>query len=1068
MAAKNKKNSIKESKSKNRINRRDLMKLSGLTFLTTSIAGRKKAMADAINDFMNISHPIPAYKKLDPKWIESLYARGKKETYTGKVLETIGMPCCGIASGQLYLCGDGTLGDWQLFGNPISYWVGATNSTFAVRKPVKPVEQGFAVAVRNQQGDTVVKKLRDGGVEHVEFQGEYPVGIVHYKDSELPVKVQLNAFSPYIPLNAQDSAYPATIFELAVQNTSRQSVEAGVLGWLENAICLNSRKEFDLNGKTEVSERGGTTTLTNSVDVESSGKGKPVRFEIPFEDFEGPDWGKWKVEGDAFGDKPFKVGTNVEGQAVIKNVQGEGFVNTMEKGDQAQGKLTSEKFKIQRRYICFLLGGGGHAGTNISLIIDGNVVRRSTGFNDEGLHWRGWYVEDLEGREAQIVIEDIVKTGWGHVNVDSIVFTDKPRHGTVGDHTVDLGNMTFRCLDSGSGLDNVYPDSDIEKYVENNSIYQLMEGKLPLLRSGSVMLKPGEEKKFRFIMSWYYPNMPEGGRLYAVKFKSSRDVVEDITNKYQRLSGDTYLWRDMLYDSTLPYWLIDRLHSTMSTLATGTTRWWENGRFYAFEGCTCCHGTCTHVWSYAQGHARLFPEIGRNIREMQDFAPITEGGGFYPQSGLISFRADKHFGFAADGQCGSILNAYREHLTTEDNRFLEANWSKIKKALGYLITQDARGEMGGLSSPDDAANPSAMKDENKMTEDPDGIITGTQHNTYDINYHGANTLIGALYLAALRAGEEMAKDIGDEKFAAFARKIYENGRKWTVENLWNGEYFIQEVDLEKHKNHQYADGCLSDQLFGQMWAHQLDLGHVYPEDKVKKALHSIWKYNWAPDVGVYNEKYKPFRWFISPGQPGLITCTWPKGDYLPDGTMYKNEVWTGIEYQVAANLIDEGYVTEGLAICKAIHERYQPGFLNPYNEIECGDHYARALASWAVYLALAGYKYNGPEGSVGFEPKITPHDFKAAFTFANGWAAFAQKRDPYKQVEDLTMRKGSLKLRRLDFTLDINKRAKGVEVKLDGNTIASSFKTRANAVTVDLGRKIEIKEGQNLEVAIKL
>jgi len=189
---------------------------------------------------------------------------------------------------------------------------------------------------------------------------------------------------------------------------------------------------------------------------------------------------------------------------------------------------------------------------------------------------------------------------------------------------------------------------------------------------------------------------------------------------------------------------------------------------------------------------------------------------------------------------------------------------------------------------------------------------------------------------------------------------------------------------------------------------------------------------------------------------------------MAEGMSYKNEIWTGIEYQVAANLINEGFVTEGLAICRAIHDRYQPGYLNPYNEIECGDHYARAMASWGVYLALAGFKYHGPDGIVGFDPKITPENFKAAFTFAEGWASFSQERKSGRQVDTIKMQKGALKLNELSFAVEDGKKAKRVEVTLDGKKVLSTFKCDGINVTINLANTLELKKEQNLEVMIKL
>ena len=236
-------------------------------------------------------------------------------------------------------------------------------------------------------------------------------------------------------------------------------------------------------------------------------------------------------------------------------------------------------------------------------------------------------------------------------------------------------------------------------------------------------------------------------------------------------------------------------------------------------------------------------------------------------------------------------------------------------------------------------------------------------------------MVGSLYLAALRAGEEMARTLGEDELAARYRAVFESGRRLTAERLFNGEYFVQEVDLEKYSTFQYADGCLSDQVFGQGWAAQVGLGYLYPPEMVGKALKSIWKYNWTPDVGPQNAAHPPERWFARPGEAGLFTCTWPKSKYLAKGVRYRDEVWTGIEYQVAGHMAFEGMVTEALALCRGVHERYHPSKHNPWNEIECGDHYARGMASYGVFLALCGFEYNGPAGHLGFAPRIAPDDF---------------------------------------------------------------------------------------------
>jgi uncharacterized protein (DUF608 family) len=569
--------------------------------------------------------------------------------------------------------------------------------------------------------------------------------------------------------------------------------------------------------------------------------------------------------------------------------------------------------------------------------------------------------------------------------------------------------------------------------ADTNIAFPVTEKRSTALLARPVELAPGAKCGFIFALAWFFPNHQQGHE-YANRFDSAAEVAHYVLDDYERLAGNTSKWYKTFYeDSTLPRWLLFRLHSTVCNLATGTCQWWQSGRFWAWEGVGCCAGTCTHVWNYAHAPARLFPELERSAREMQDF-----GAGFDPESGLVGFRSNR--AYAADGQCGTVLKAYREHQMSAGDSFLKRNWSRIKKALMFSIARD---------------------------DNDDGLIECSQHNTYDINFEGPNTFVGSLYLAALRAGEEMAKEMGDVEFAERCREIFESGSRLTVERLWNGEYFIQQVDLKRHPRHQYAKGCLSDQLFGQGWAHQLGLSYVYPPQYAKKALQSVWKYNWAPDIGPYNVTHKPERWFARAGEPGLFTCTWPKTPYIPQGVRYKNEIWTGIEYQVAGNMVAEGMLTEALAICHGIHDRYDPAKHNPFNEVECGDHYARAMASWGVYTALAGYEYHGPKGHLGFAPKITPEDFRAAFTTAEGWGTFSQKRDGRIQREQIEVRWGRLSLRSLAFAVPKNFRRLRIEVTAGGRPIRSRHTLEDGRIVIRFPTKLALSENQMLEVTIR-
>jgi len=1026
--------------------RREFIKLAGVSAASLAAFGSAARLQAAVaaGDLAD-DHFVPVDKGLDPGWIRMLSAKGEPTIYSGDDLKTIAMPVGGVCAGQVYLTGDGRLTHFDVFN--IHNFTGYGREAYDLgRTTGSPLLQGFAIKITSG-GKTTVRSLDRAGFPGVQFCGEYPIATIDYADKGMPVAVTLRAFSPFCPLEANDSGLPATVMEYRLKNTSDAPVEATLAGWLENGVCIDSGKEMDGFHTAGVARSPAMSMLLyRAQEAKTPGERRPP---ILFADFEGEDYGEWKVEGKAFGTGPAH-GT-LEKQQDVSGFAGKGLVNTYLGGDdKLTGKLTSPEFTIERRFITFLVGGGPHAGkTCMNLLVDGKIVHTATGKQVERLLWHNFNVSEFVGKAARLEIVDNETGPWGHINIDQIEFRDtprSPRSGPLGSQP-DFGTMGLALIDGGR-------DALVNASVDNDALPDVFDGlqsgaaeevKMPFGKrltgalGKSVTLGPGEEARVAFAVVWHFPNRPDRGNYYASRFKDAGAVGAYLAANYDGLAAQTQLWHDTWYDSTLPHWLLDRLFSTVSALATSTCQRWENGRFWAWEGVGCCHGTCTHVWNYEHAMARLFPELERSCREMQDY-----GTGFEEETGMVRFRGEGWGMWAGDGQAGTVLKAYREHQTSADDAFLKRNWKKIRKSLEFLIGED-RG--GGQT--------------------PDGLIEGSQHNTYDINFFGANAMIGSLYLAALKAGQQMATEMGDADFAKTCAKLAESGSKLTVKRLFNGEYFIQEVDLAQHPKAQYGEGCLSDQLFGQGWAHQVALGYVYPEETIHATLAAIWKYNWAPDIGPQNAVHKPERWFASPGEAGLFTCTWPHTKHLPAGVRYKNEVWTGIEYQVAGNMAYDGMVTEALAICRGIHERYHPSKHNPFNEVECGDHYARGMASHGVFQGLCGFEYHGPNGHLGFAPRVTPDDFQAAFTAAEGWGTLTQTRQAGRQTNRIAVKWGTLRLKTLALELPEGAAVGGVAVTLDGWPVKCRRSQEGTRVAVTLDDSVVVGVGKELQIEIQ-
>ena len=566
--------------------------------------------------------------------------------------------------------------------------------------------------------------------------------------------------------------------------------------------------------------------------------------------------------------------------------------------------------------------------------------------------------------------------------------------------------------------------------------------------SGSVgrkiKLAPAESVTVTFVLAWHFPNLslPKLGRVgrhYATRFDSAGAVADYIAENYARLATQTRLWRDTWYDSTLPFWFLDRTFLNTSTLATSTTYRFANGRYYGWEGVGCCEGTCDHVYHYAHACARLFPELERTTREKIDF------GLAQMPDGAIHFRGEFNNIPAVDGQSGTILRALREHQMSADAEFLKRNWPKIKLAMQWLIAKDANN---------------------------DGLIESNQHNTLDADWFGKVAWLSGLYLAALQGAAEMADEVGDADFARLCREILEVGRKNLVEQLFDGEYFINQVDPKHLDAINSGTGCEIDQVFGQSWAFQVGLPRVLPEKETVTALKSLWRYNFSPDVGPYREANKPGRWYALAGEAGLLMCSFPRRDWNyaqakgkgPEWAAgYFNECMNGFEYQAAGHMIWEGLTLEGLAVTRAAHDRYHASRRNPWNEIECGDHYARSMASYGVYLAACGFEYHGPEQHIGFAPKVSPENFKCAFTSAEGWGSFSQRIESGKMKAEFAVRWGTLKLQTIALE---NTAATSVHVSSGTKSLPATFVSENRRVLIKLGKPAEIAAGEKLEISV--
>src|SRR5690606_16509062 len=197
-------------------------------------------------------------------------------------------------------------------------------------------------------GERATRVLCRDGFREVEFTGQYPIGRVAYRDPECPVAVELEAFSPFIPLNADDSALPATMLFIKAVNASSEPVRVSALGWLENAVCIRNAEDVSGVRRTRrIVEPGRALLLHSAEECPAPPPAAETRPAIPLQDFENG-YGEWQTAGASFGDEPARGA--LPWQSTVVGLEGKALANSFLYGDSSTGTLTSPDFRLPRRH----------------------------------------------------------------------------------------------------------------------------------------------------------------------------------------------------------------------------------------------------------------------------------------------------------------------------------------------------------------------------------------------------------------------------------------------------------------------------------------------------------------------------------------------------------------------------------------------------------------------------------------------------------------------------------------------------------------------------------------------
>jgi len=541
-------------------------------------------------------------------------------------------------------------------------------------------------------------------------------------------------------------------------------------------------------------------------------------------------------------------------------------------------------------------------------------------------------------------------------------------------------------------------------------------------------LSPGSKKTIRLMMAWYTPlttlhigevmkedkkacnpasgccggptdlgvetGKKNGSSDYKPWYSSKFDNIQEVASYWRKNYSDLYkktnLFKTSFYRSTLPPEVMEAVAANLTIIKSTTVLRQYDGRLWSWEGCGddvgCCSGSCTHVWNYAQAMPHLFPSLERSLRNTEFCENQNNAGHQVFRANLPISPAKHDFYAAADGQLGGIMKVHRDWRISGDSKWLSKIYPMVQVSMDYCIT----------------------------TWDPKnkGVVEEPHHNTYDIEFWGPDGMCTSFYLGALKAITEMGTFL--KKDVSKYEALYKKGRKYIETELYNGEYFIQKIEykelnapnpakaksfggdyspeaialLEKEgPKYQYGIGCLSDGVLGAWIGRMCGMEDFIDPEKITSHLLAVHKYNLKKNLSEHANPQRPN--YALGNEGGLLLCTWPKGGKLSLPFVYSDEIWTGIEYQVASHLMLMGKVEEGLEIVRVCRDRYDGRVRNPFNEYECGHWYARAMSSYGMIQGLTGVRYDAVNKILFIDSKIG--DFTSFISTATGFGNVSLK-----------------------------------------------------------------------------
>ncbi len=955
--------------------------------------------------------------------------------YKNKYLNQIAFPMGGIGAGMICLEGTGAISHVSLkhqmdfFNEPSAYAAicikGDVNIAKVLEGPV-PDRKVFGGPGSGLGAPHTTYGLPR--FESAEFLTRFPFGEISLRDKEIPLDVQLTGWSPFVPNDPDASSLPVAGLEYKFVNNSDKTVEA-VFSYNTPNFIKSKQEKGALPTDAILSMDKGIILYQGAVQkspIKEFYSNSKFTTKAPDSDKQVPGLLAEYYPNLEFKGKPTHTVVNKSVNQTFKGFVKPGFP-AKEFSARWTGQITVDE---TAEYMFAVSGDDGYRlYINDELIITKWIQQSETLTTkeirleqDKSYNVKLEYFQNAGGAAIRFgygISKDLNDNDDGEASI--ALFADD--ENVVIDHSWFKGGWWDPMTLTWNNIQNA-------QLVNNPPQKGSSSGASLFI---PFTLKPNEQKTISLKLAWYVPKSklasgtpdpecvndvtcstdPYYKPWYAGRFKTSSELFSYWRENYDILREKSELFSNTFYDSNLPAEVIEAVAANLTILKSPTVLRQTDGKLWAWEGCRddagSCAGSCTHVWNYAQAIPHLFPSLERSLRETEFFFSQNKEGHQAFRSNLPISKALIHTSnAAADGQLGGIMKVYREWRISGDNNWVKTIWPNVKQSLEYCInTWDPR-EIGVLEEP--------------------------HHNTYDIEYWGPNGHCSSFYLGALSAAIKIGSFCGDD--VSRYQNLLDKGSKYLESQLYNGEYFFQEVKTtgldatfrplegngsgigyaelsakinKQGPKYQYGTGCLSDGVLGFWIANMCGLdGNLVDQKKIQSHLKSVYKYNLKQDLSDHANVQRPT--YALKNDAGLLICTWPNGNKPIIPFVYSDEVWTGIEYQVASHLMMEGEVEKGLDIVKAVRNRYDGSVRNPFNEYECGHWYARALSSYGMLQGLTGIKYDAVDKSMDIDSKVG--DLKSFFSTQSGWGNIEYNDN--KIVINVAY--GYLDLKELNFT----------------------------------------------------